>query len=155
MARPLPTFSENPVELPDEEVRERLYLAIAAHVIEVVKDKPNLRIGHELGRVILEGVTEALFKTAITHGYMRFPGGYGSMKVQRLKRDAQLKRLPTGEMVPMPPNRVRLRYEEGAAVREALGMPRKTSYVRQFRREDALPEKALALLAHGRKKGSE
>lgn len=147
MAHPLPVFSDDDApELTDEQIRERLHLAISAHVIELVKDKQLLRPSRELGLAVLEGVTEAVFRTVIDHGYLRFPQGHGSLKVARLKRNPQMKRLPTGEMVPMPEHRVKLRYEEGATVREALGMPPKTNYRRQFDRKSILLGKAEALL---------
>jgi len=146
--RPLPEFSE--AELTDDAIRDRMYLALAAQVIELVKDKTQLRVTRELGKDVLEGVTEIVFNVAIKHGYVRLPGGHGSLSLQRLKRDAKPKRLPTGEMVTMGANRVRLRYEEGAAVREALGMPRKTSYKRQFARESVLSDRAQTILKTGK-----
>lgn len=146
----LPQFSETTKpDLTDEEIRERVDLAISAHVADLVKDREVVRPGRELGRAIFEGITEIIFKVAVEYGYVRFPQGHGSLKVHRLKRNAQPKRLPTGKMVTMSPNRVRVKYEEGAAVREALGMPRKTSYVRQFDRESALSDRVIRILDNG------
>jgi hypothetical protein len=141
----LPTLSDAP-PLPDEIVRERVYRAISSEIKKLTGGKPVQRLSKELGRDVLEAVTEIVFAVALREGYFRFPNGYGSLKVQRLKRDPQPKRLPTGEIVDMPPNRVKLRYEEGAAVRESLGQPPKTSYRRRYDRRSKLSNQSRDLL---------
>lgn len=144
MARTLPIPSEK--KRTDEEIREGLYRAVSQAVRELTDGKAIPRISKELGKDIVEVVTEAIFTSALDEGYFRFPNGYGSLKVQRLKRNPKPKRLPTGEIVTMSPNRVRLRYEEGAAVRERLGMPPKTNYERKYERRPKLSDRALDLL---------
>lgn len=99
----------------------------------------------QAGRDILAGLTEILFTAAIRDGYLRFPNGYGSFKVVRSGSGVP-KRLPTGKLIAMSPDRVRFRYEEGAAVREALGLAPKTSYVRRFQRELTVSKDTQALL---------
>lgn len=131
--------------VPDDESRDRLYRAISSEVVELVRGKVP-RVGREMGRDVLERVTEIIFTALLRDGYFRFPSGYGSLKVQRLKRHPQPKRLPTGEVVELPSNRVKLRYEEGAAVREALGLPPKTNYKRRFSRESVLSARSKGYL---------
>lgn len=148
MAAPRPADRSDVAATPksDEEVREQTHKAIAAAVTEILNKGTAARVSNQLGRSVLEAVTEVIFTVAMRQGYFRFPDGYGSLKVQRLKADPKLKRLPTGEMVPMPTKRVRLRYEEGAAVREALGLPPKTNYVRRYRRGTRLGPRAQDIL---------
>jgi hypothetical protein len=143
MARPIPTPSE---VRKDEEIREGIYRAASQAMRELTDGKGIPRISKELGRDIIEVITEIIFASALKEGYFRFPNGYGSLKVQRLKRNPQPKRLPTGEMVTMSSKRVRMRYEEGAAVRESLGMPPKTNYKRKYDRRSKLSERTLELL---------
>lgn len=120
-------------------IRDRVYRAIAAQVRESVGDTAR-PVGSVVGRELLDAVMEIVMRTALKEGYFRLPGGFGSFKVQRLKSTA--KRLPTGQVVELNSHRSRLRYEEGAAVRELLGMPYKTSYRRKHHRVSKLAEKA-------------
>ena len=98
------------------------------------------RAGSELGREVLDAVTEIIIRTAIKEGYFRLPSGFGSLKVLQLR--STQKRLPTGEVVELQPKRSRLRYEEGSAVRELLGMPYKTSYKRKYSRQSKLSNRS-------------
>jgi hypothetical protein len=123
----------------DGAIRERVYRAIATHLRDVTGGEVS-RAGTALGREILDAVTEIVIRTAIMEGYFRLPGGFGSFKVLQL-RPSQ-KRLPTGEVVELKSTRSRLRYEEGAAVRELLGMPYKTSYKRKYSRQSKLSNRA-------------
>lgn len=133
--------------LSDEAIRTRIFRAVSQQVRELTDGRPITRISKELGREIVEAVTEIIFTAALEHGYFRFPGGYGSLKVARLKQNPRPKRLPTGEVVTMRPNRIKVRYEEGAVVREELGMPPKTNYQRRYRRRSKLSKRTLDLLA--------
>lgn len=130
----------------DAEVRAKVYLAIVNHVRELTQGKPITRVSYLLGRNILVGVTEIIMSTALREGYFRLPEGYGSLRVKRLKPNPKPKRLPNGDMIMLPPNRSKLEYEDGAAVREYLKMPPKTSYRRRFQRESALSDKTQGLL---------
>lgn len=124
----------------DGQIRERVYRAIAAHIRDATGGEVPRAIGSALGREVLDAVIEIVMRTALAEGYFRLPGGFGSFKVQRLKSTA--KRLPTGQVVALTSRRSRLRYEEGAAVRELLGMPYKTSYRRKHLRTSKLSERA-------------
>lgn len=148
----LPQFSET-IKPTDEELRERFYKALSNTAREIFADKR--KYSKETGRLLLEQVVELIFAQAIQSGYFRFPNGYGSLKVQRLKRNPQMKRLPDGRMVPMPHTRTKLRYEEGAAVREGLGMPPQTNYKRRFNRQSKLTKKTKDLLNGSIKKGAD
>lgn len=143
-----PVFSEAvPVKkTKDAEVRERVYRAVSNEVRDILTKTPMLRLNKAVGQKIVEAVTEILFTAAIKEGYYRFSDGFGSLRVARLKRQTQPKPLPMGGEVRMSPNRMKLRYESGAAVREALGMPPQTSYVRRFERRSRLSEKTRRLL---------
>jgi hypothetical protein len=128
----------------DEEIRKRVYKAITAHVRELTEGELPQQNSETLGRDILDGVIELVWRTALTEGYFRLPGGFGSLKVQVLK--STQKRLPTGQVVDLTKShRSRLRYEEGAAVRELLGMPYKTSYRRKFVRQSKLEKRAAEI----------
>ena len=111
---------------------------------ELLPDR--MRLNTQLGRKVLAGITEIIFTAALKDGYFRFPDGFGSFSVQRLTPNPKPKRLPTGDIVPMPPNRVKFKYEDGAAVREALGLSKKTNYVRRYKRESRLSKKTLSML---------
>lgn len=144
LSRPLPQFSEEATPT-DEQLRERFYRAVSNATREAMTGRT--KYSKEAGKIIFEAITELIFAQAVKAGYFRFPNGYGSLKVQRLKLDPQPKRLPTGEMVEMPTGRVKLRYEEGAAIREALGMPPHTNYKRRFNRQSKLSKKTVDLLS--------
>ena len=137
--------SSEPVRLNDEEVREQVYKALAEEVKSIFGEHAP-RVNKDHVRDLLDSVTEIIFRVARKEGYFRFPKGYGSLKVVRLKPNPKPKRLPTGEMVPMPKDRVKLRYEEGAAVLEMLGSPPKTSFKRRFQRQSALAESTRKIL---------
>lgn len=143
-AEPRPRLIEPSRAIPtrdsDGEIRERVYKAIALHIREKTGGEIS-RAGTALGREILDVVVEILFRTAIKEGYFRLPSGFGSLKVTQLR--SSTKRLPTGEVVELTEPRSRLRYEEGAAVRELLGMPYKTSYRRRYFRHSKVLPKAL------------
>ena len=123
---------------PESVVRERVHKAIGAYLSEATEGAVPSSI--VLGREVLDAIMEIVVRTAINEGYFRFPGGYGSLKVQHLRSAS--KRLPTGEVVKLKEQRSRLRYEEGATVRELLGMPYKTSYRRKFARTSKLGDKS-------------
>jgi hypothetical protein len=126
---------------PGAEIRERVYKAIAVHVAELRDGATEKTTA--FGRDVLDAVIEIVVRTAIKEGYFRLPGGFGSFRSQSLK--SSLKRLPTGEVIELSPNRMRLRYEEGAAVRELLGMPYKTSYRRKQTRRSKLTKQAASI----------
>ena len=130
----------DPVADGDGLIRERVYRAIAAHIRDATGGEVPRAIGPALGREVLDAVIEIVMRTALAEGYFRLPGGFGSFKVQQLK--SMDKRLPTGQVVALNARRSRLRYEEGAAVRELLGMPYKTSYRRKHLRTSKLSERA-------------
>ena len=126
----------------DAVIRERVHRAIAAYVRDItggVTPKKGSALGHE----ILDAVIEIVMRTALKEGYFRLPGGFGSFKVERLPTGQ--KRLPTGQVIELNPRRSRLRYEEGAAVRELLGMPYRTMYKRKYHRVSKLTERASAI----------
>jgi hypothetical protein len=162
----------DPVEPVSEAARrDRVYKAVADHVSELVDARvrdvverqmaslaaapegepvPDVRVTLDLptGKAILAGITEIIFTAALREGYFRFPDGYGSFRVQRLTANPRPKRLPTGVTVKMPTNRVKFKYEDGAAVREALGLSKKTNYVRRYDRESRLSEHTKELLTN-------
>ncbi len=175
MGKPLPAFSDPPIT-PEAARRDRVYLAVSNHINELTSDyvkkaikrykarlaaaakgagpapkgpPEKLHLNGHIGKEILAGITEILFTAALRDGYFRFPDGYGSFRVQRLTENPKPKRLPTGEVIDMPPNRVKFKYEDGAAVREALGLSKKTNYVRLYERESRLSKKTKALLLDG------
>lgn len=129
----------------DEEIRERVNRAIAAYLWDLTGGSgrlPNMTHAN-LGREVLDACIEIVMRTAIREGYFRLPGGFGSFKVRDLA--STQKRLPGGEIVDLIASRSRLRYEEGAAVRELLGMPCKTSYRRKRLRRSKLSERAATV----------
>lgn len=97
----------------------------------------------EFGREILEAVVEICLRSAMAEGYFRLPNGFGSFRLQQLKNT--VKRMPGGRLVALTDRRSRLRYEEGAAVRELIGMPPKTSYRRKYARESKLSSRATEI----------
>lgn len=124
----------------ETEVMERVYYALATHLIDVTGGqfrRPTKRLGKEL----LKGLTEIVFRTAIKEGFFRFPAGWGTLRTRPLA--CYKKRLPSGDIVQLPPARQRLKYEEGSAVRELVGRPLRTKYERQFRRRTILTDRAL------------
>lgn len=176
MAKPLPLVSSDDLPTPttEEARRDRVYKAISNHINEItakyvkaavdryrarldamsaeeraalLKGPPEkLNLNLRLGKDVLAGITEIVFTAAMQDGYFRFPDGYGSFRVQRLTSDPKPKRLPTGDIIQMPSNRVKFKYEDGAAIREALGLSRKTNYIRRYKRESRLSEKTRHLL---------
>jgi nucleoid DNA-binding protein len=179
MANPVPVLIE-PDTVSEESRRDRVYLAVSNHVNELtaeyVKDaveryrarlaeagedpeaterivkgpSERIHLNAQLGKEILAGITEIVFTAALREGYFRFPDGFGSFRVQRLTENPKPKRLPTGQIIPMPPNRVKFKYEDGAAVREALGLSKKTNYVRRYQRESRLSGRTKELLTESR-----
>lgn len=133
-------------DLSDDETRARLYRAISNHVRDLTGGQAIPRMSKELGKHILEGVAEIVFTIAAREGYVRLPGGYGSLRVKRLKPDPKPKRLPTGRVIKLQSNRSKLVYEDGAAVRDLLGLTPKTNYQRVFQRESVLTEKTRRVL---------
>lgn len=173
MAKPLPAPTPPPSDTPlvSEEVRrERVYRAISNHVAELTEayvaravaryqarlieqgdeatQAPDgrLHLSRKFGREVLVGLTEIIFTAALKDGYFRFPEGYGSFRVQTLTANPKPKRLPTGEVIPMAPHRVKFKYEDGAAVRDQLGLAKKTNYKRRFQRESRLSIRTQGLL---------
>lgn len=164
----------------EETRRDRVYLAVSNHINELtaeyvkdaverykarleaageegaeaggaIKGPPEkIHLNAQLGKEILAGITEIIFTAALNEGYFRFPDGFGSFRVQRLTENPRPKRLPTGQVIPMPPNRVKFKYEDGAAVREALGLSKKTNYVRRYQRESRLSPRTKVLLTESR-----
>jgi hypothetical protein len=139
-------------ELVTEYVREAIErykerLMAAGNDPEKVKgpqERPHLNA--PFGRAVLAGVTEIIFTAAMRQSYFRFPDGYGSFRVQRLRANPKPKRLPTGVVVEMPPDRVKFKYEDGAAVREVLNLSKKTNYVRRYIRQSKLSPRTQELL---------
>lgn len=124
----------------DELVRERVYNAVGTHVLEVMGHPETQKKTRTIGQEVLDAAIEVVVRMAIKEGYFRLPGGFGSFKVLLL--GAGKKRLPNGTIVDLAENRSRLKYEEGAAVRELLGMPYKTSYRRKYARHSKLTQAA-------------
>jgi hypothetical protein len=121
-------------------VRDRVHRAIAQH-LKTVTEGDIRHVSSAFGREVLDVVIEIVIRTALQEGYFRLPSGFGSFKVTQLR--SSTKRLPTGALVSLTEPRSRLRYEEGAAVRELLGMPYKTSYRRKYHRQSKVSPKAL------------
>jgi hypothetical protein len=162
-----------PQTLPvDDEKRDFVYLAVSSHLSELtetyvkeaverykerlagaedldaaIKGPPEkIHLNASLGKAILAGVTEIMFTAAMNASYFRFPDGFGSFRVQRLTKEPKAKRLPTGQMIEMPTQRIKFRYEDGAAVREKLNLTRKTNYVRRYNRVSRLSKRTQELL---------
>jgi hypothetical protein len=138
------TLTATYVEAAMERYRERLATVEEGQTVLPPSEKLPVEIG--LGKELLAGITEIIFTAALRDGYFRFPDGFGSFRVQRLTEKPKPKRLPTGQLIAMPPNRVKFKYEDGAAVREALGLSRKTNYVRRYTRQSRLTERTTELL---------
>lgn len=143
-----PVFSESvPKPKRDPAVRDRVYRAVSNQVREILAETPLVRVNKDVGQRIFEAVVEILFVALLQESYLRFPGGFGSFRVARLKRLTAPKALPNGAgTMQLQPHRMKLRYEAGATVREALGMPPQTSHVRKFDRRSKLSDKTRALL---------
>jgi hypothetical protein len=122
------------------EVRDRVLKALAHHMVDVT-DGAVIR-SRKFGRELLAATVELIFRTAIKEGSFRLPDGWGVLSIRQLYPSQR--RIPTGEIVKLPPLRYRLRYEEGSAVRALLGRPQKTKYARQFVRRTKLTKKAMA-----------
>jgi len=139
-------------ELVTEYVREAIVrykerLTAAGNDPEKVKgpqERPHLNA--PFGRAVLAGVTEIIFTAAMRQSYFRFPDGYGSFRVQRLRKNPKPKRLPTGQIVEMSPDRVKFKYEDGAAVRDKLNLSKKTNYIRRYIRQSKLSPRTQELL---------
>lgn len=138
---PLSTPDGTPAEEPPV-ANERESLAAAVRGAAL----PTLTLDQTMGKDLLAGITEIIFTAALRDGYFRFPDGYGSFRVQRLTENPKPKRLPTGDVVPMPANRVKFKYEDGAAVREVLGLSKKTNYIRRHPRGTRLADHTKELL---------
>jgi len=88
-------------------------------VKRVVKVKTGVVMDDVTARLLIEAVVELYFKTVIETGYVRLPGGWGSLHLRELKPTR--KRLPTGTMLKVTGDRAIIRYVEGLAARELLG----------------------------------
>lgn len=125
----------------DTEIRLRVYRAIAAHVRETTGGVVSMQgEGLSLGCDILNAVVEIIFRTAIKEGYFKLPAGFGSLKVQELR--GTVKKLPTGQLLTLSANRSRLRFTEGTAVKDLLGMPYKWTSRKAYLRKSKLSAKA-------------
>lgn len=133
-----PLVPSPPTDDPKPVVTKRVLLALATHAVDI--SSGGIRRSGGLGRELLRGMTELVFRTALKEGSFQLPDGWGVLKVRRTKRVA---RLPTGQVIQMHPLQYCLKYEEGAAVRALLGRPQTTNYVRQYIRRTKLSKNAL------------
>lgn len=105
--------------LTDEEFKVFLYEFIGEFV--QVHKTGHHRLSKPKARQLLDHLVELVFKRAIETGYFRFPGGYGAIKLVRLKPQAALRTMPDGSIVKPLPYRYKLRLINGVAVQELLG----------------------------------
>ncbi len=70
---------------------------------------------------VLDRLTEMIFKRVVETGYFRFPNGYGSLKLGKLKEGAAPKTMPDGTVVVPKPHRFKVKYKDGVAVMDMLG----------------------------------
>jgi len=79
-------------------------------------------------------------KRAMDAGIFRFPRGYGSLKLVRIRPLNREQQMPGGQVLPARPlARPRLRYRQGTTVQRALGVFN-YKYVRRTPAKDALTE---------------
>lgn len=119
--------------------QRRLHYAIAIYVQEMAEGR---RPSPTLGRELLDGVIELVFRTAIREGWLRLPGAWGALSVVH-RHPAPWYRSPAGERIKMPPVRSRLSYSEGAAVSRLLGKNPRSNRALQFPRVTQLTPAAL------------
>lgn len=87
----------------------------------MVHDKVDRKIGKDHAKRILDRMVEMIFKRVVETGYFRFPNGYGSLKLGKLKENAQAKKMPDGTIVTPKPHRFKVKYKDGVAVMDMLG----------------------------------
>lgn len=114
--------------LSDDEFKEYLYEMMA----QFVRSKGYLagqptkqgacRLSKPKARRLFEYMTELIFTRVVETGYFRFPSGYGSLTLTRLKEDAAPRPLPDGTMIQPKPRRFKVRYSTGVTVLEMLGV---------------------------------
>lgn len=97
--------------------------AIHAKIRDIVKEKTGTSVGIAGGKEIFDTVVSEIFGAATRDGGFRFPGGYGSLKV--VKVAAGKKTLPNGTVVSAP-ERSKLRYDMGTAVRSKIAPVKST-----------------------------
>jgi len=105
------------VVLSDDQFKEALHETIAGMVrkhTDRVLSKPH-------AKRIFDRLTELIFQRVIETGYFRFPGGYGSLKLTKLRENAVVRTMPDGTKVKPRMDRYKIRYKDGVAVMEKLG----------------------------------
>lgn len=88
---------------------------------KMVYDKTRKKLGKDVAKRVLDRMVEMIFKRVVETGYFRFPNGYGSLKLGKLKENASSKTMPDGTVVTPKPHRFKVKYKEGVAVMDMLG----------------------------------
>jgi len=102
--------------------------------------------GYSLPRPVLRVLYLALFefviRETIRRGFVRLPGGWGSLELRITNTRATQKLTPDGELVPVGP-RPSIRFREGLALRALLGKLSPSEYKRRTPRPSNLPEEVV------------
>lgn len=116
------------VQIDDSAIKDEVHAVLMAGV----KRLTGAQINREAAKALVEAVLETLLFGAIRVGYVRLPRGFGSFHL-RTQTGPLRRRLPSGRLVEMTQPRVRLKYEEGLAIRDLLGKPDKHPHRRKPR----------------------
>lgn len=107
----------------DEQFKEVLYETIAKMVKDSLARKGVTGgiLSKPDAKRIFGRITELIFLRAVEAGYFRFPAGYGSLKLTKLRENAAVRVMPDGQQVKPKDERFKLRYTGGVAVMDMLG----------------------------------
>lgn len=105
------------VVVTDDQFKEVLHETIA----KMVRDTTGKVISKPNAKRVFDRLTELIFQRVVETGYFRFPGGYGSLKLTKLRENAVERTMPDGSIVKPKPDRYKIRYKDGVAVMEMLG----------------------------------
>lgn len=108
-------MAKNPLIRSTKEDRDKIIRVVK----RVVKVKTGGTMDDVTAKLLVEAVVELLVKTTIETGYVRLPGGWGSLHLRELKPTK--KTMPGGTVLKVSGDRAVIRYVEGLAAREMLG----------------------------------
>lgn len=117
MAKPRKVDESPALLVSDDEFKDVLHETID----RMVREKTDRKLGKDTAKRILDRMVEMIFKRVVETGYFRFPNGYGSLKLGKLKENAAAKKMPSGEVVTPKPHRFKVKYKDGVAVMDMLG----------------------------------
>lgn len=101
----------------DDEFKEHLHQQIT----RLVKSQTDVTLSKPAARQVFNLITELVFRRVVETGYFRFPAGYGSLKLMKLKDDAAERTMPDGSVVKPKEHRYKIKYKDGVAVMDLLG----------------------------------